>query len=77
MGYFSSIDLEVREMIADGYTREQIARAFPILTKEDLDMYFEDDCDYSPEDDGQPTEAEEWADYMGGDDNFYEYSDNF
>ena len=28
----------------------------------------EADCDDDYEDDGQPTEYEEWQDYMGGDD---------
>jgi len=32
------------------------------------DFYDEDEDDCEPEHDGQPTEYEEWQDFMGGDD---------
>jgi len=32
-------------------------------------------CDDEPEDDGQPSEYEEWQDYMGGDE-YYDHSEN-
>ena len=32
-------------------------------------------CDDEPEDDGQPSEYEEWQDYFGGDD-YYDHSEN-
>lgn len=67
MGFFSEIDVEVREMISSGSSRDAVANAFPMLTQSDLDMYFEDDHD-GDTDDGQPSEYEEWQDYMGGDD---------
>ena len=43
-----------------------------------MDMFDEtpmDECDFAfYEDDGQPDEAQEWADYMGGDD-YYDHSE--
>jgi len=63
MGYFSEMDVEIREMIEDGFTREQIARSFPILTESDLDAYFNDDADLDDGYDGQPDEAQEWHDF--------------
>lgn len=33
-----------------------------------LEHWVLDEEDYEDEDDGQPTEYEEWQDYMGGDD---------
>jgi hypothetical protein len=67
MGFFSEVDIEIREMIADGGSREQVAAAFPMVSVEELDRYFANDHD-GDESDGQPTEYEEWQDYMGGDD---------
>ena len=32
-------------------------------------------CDDEPEDDGQPSEYEEWQDYFGGDE-YYDHSEN-
>jgi len=34
-----------------------------------------DDTDDEPEDDGQPSEYEEWQDFMGGDE-YYDHSEN-
>ena len=34
-----------------------------------------EDVDDDPEDDGQPSEYEEWQDYMGGDE-YYDHSEN-
>ena len=45
MGFFSDLDIEVRNLIEEGATREQIAAAYPMLREDELDMYFADDCD--------------------------------
>lgn len=45
MGFFSDMDIEVREMIAAGATRKQIADSFPMLREDELDMYFDGDFD--------------------------------
>lgn len=45
MGFFSEIDIEVREMIATGATRKQVADLFPMLREDELDMYFDGDFD--------------------------------
>lgn len=45
MGFFSEIDIEIREAIAEGATREQIARDYPMLREDEVEMYFADDCD--------------------------------
>jgi len=34
-----------------------------------------DESDDEPEDDGQPSEYDEWQDYMGGDE-YYDHSEN-
>ena len=51
MGFFSEMDIEVREMIARGFDRKTIAQTFPLLSEQDLDYYFNDDHDgdYEPE----------------------------
>ena len=70
MGYFSDLDIEIRDLVATGASREVVARAFPQLTEEVLESYMADahDGDFEDEDDGQPTEYEEWQDLYGGDD---------
>lgn len=45
MGFFSEIDIEVREMIAAGATRKQVEDSYPMLREDEVDMYFEDDHD--------------------------------
>ena len=45
MGFFSEIDIEVREMIAAGATRKQVADSYPMLREDEIDMYFSDDHD--------------------------------
>lgn len=40
--------------------------ATPICSQCGVEMFLDDDDDY--EDDGQPTEYEEWQDFYGGDD---------
>jgi hypothetical protein len=45
MGFFSEIDIEVREMIAAGATRKQVEDSYPMLREDEVDMYFDDDHD--------------------------------
>jgi hypothetical protein len=45
MGFFSEMDIEVREMIADGATRKQVADSYPMLREDEIDMYFDGDFD--------------------------------
>jgi hypothetical protein len=77
MGFFSEMDIEVRDMINSGASRVQIANAYPMLAPHEVAAYFDNDHDgdsdageefFEQEDDGQPTMYEEYQDYMGGDD---------
>ena len=45
MGFFSELDIEVREMIAAGATRKQVENSYPMLREDEVDMYFDDDHD--------------------------------
>ena len=45
MGFFSEIDIEVREMIVAGATRKQVEDSYPMLREDEIDMYFADDHD--------------------------------
>lgn len=45
MGFFSELDIEVREMIAAGATRKQVEDSYPMLREDEVDMYFDDDHD--------------------------------
>ena len=64
MGFFSEIDIEIREAIAEGATREQIARDYPMLREDEVEMYFADDCDS----DVYPEERDyQFDDSMDGD----------
>lgn len=69
MGYFSELDIEVRDMVAAGVCREALAQNYPELTETELDRYMADDHDGDEdEDDGQPSMYEEYQDLYGGDD---------
>tara|TARA_R110000824_G_scaffold48118_2_gene136033 strand:- start:3378 stop:3608 length:231 start_codon:yes stop_codon:yes gene_type:complete len=41
----------------------------------DAETEYDIEYDDEPEDDGQPSEYEEWQDYMGGDE-YYDHSEN-
>lgn len=45
MGFFSEIDIEIREMIADGASWKQVRAAFPMLRDDEIDDYFVNECD--------------------------------
>jgi hypothetical protein len=45
MGFFSELDIEVREMIEAGATRKQVQDRFPVLREDEVDAYFDDDHD--------------------------------
>ena len=72
MGFFTEQESEVIDMYkVDGMKEQEIAKATGLTLLEVnsiLDKYESGEVDYSEEDDGQPTEYEEWQDYMGGDD---------
>ena len=72
MGFFTEQESEVIDMYSvDGMKEQEIAKATGLTLLEVnsiLDKYESGEVDYSEEDDGQPTEYEEWQDYMGGDD---------
>ena len=57
MGIFSEIDMQIREMILDGYTREEIAKQFPEMKEEEIDSYFDNDVDYDDSMDGDAESA--------------------
>ena len=70
----NNIEAIVIEMLEAGIDVERIAQLLDLTKEQVLDI--EDyacenrDCD---EADGQPSEYEEWQDYMGGDDNFRDW----
>ena len=41
---------------------------------EEHDYDLDDECGFDDEHDGQPDEAQEWADFMGGDE-YYDHSE--
>jgi hypothetical protein len=84
MGFFSDIDIEINEMVANGATRTMVANSYPMLREDEVDSYFGEadytvsDADASDdEDDGQPTMYEEYQDLYGGDDSFDYPADPF
>lgn len=64
MGFFSEMDIEVREMISRGASRSNIANVYPMLNDVELDEYFGDSSD----DDIAEQEAFELADSFGEND---------
>lgn len=65
MGYFSELDIIVREMIADGATRNQVQDRFPVLREDEVDAYFNEDFDDEERD---PAEYDyQYDDSMDGD----------
>lgn len=58
-------ETEEKKMSNDYEEMEQESRLFPWIDDEGQEWDIEDDYDY---DDGQPSEYDEWQDYMGGDD---------
>jgi hypothetical protein len=76
MGFFSDIDIEISDMVANGATRTMVANSYPMLREDEIDAFFGEpdysitDTDASDEDeeDGQPTMYEEYQDLHGGDD---------
>ena len=72
MGFFTEQESDVIDMyMVDGMKEEEIAKSTGLTVLEVhsiLDKYESGEADSSQEDDGQPTEYEEWQDYMGGDD---------
>jgi len=73
MGFFSELDIEVREMIAAGATRKQVEDSYPMLREDEVDMYFEDDHDGdyfgdNGSEEKDPSEYDyQYADSMDGD----------
>jgi hypothetical protein len=69
MGFFSEMDIEVREMIADGATRKQVADSYPMLREDEIDMYFSDDHDgdYFGDNGSEEKDPSEYDDSMDGD----------
>tara|TARA_Y100000296_G_C5119936_1_gene229831 strand:- start:746 stop:982 length:237 start_codon:yes stop_codon:yes gene_type:complete len=63
--------IETQSIEADAHeeTREGIRRSKPFM-----DDYLPEQ-DEPEEDDGQPSEYDEWQDYMGGDE-YYDHSEN-
>ena len=64
-------ETEEKKMPNDYEEMEQESRLFPWIDDEGQEWDIEDD--YYDYDDGQPSEYDEWQDYMGGDDNFSDY----
>lgn len=70
MGY-DNCGPDFDDYYADQYDRDREDDDMLFDEALDTDEDCEDDCDF--EDDGQPTEYEEWQDYMGGDDDPRDY----
>lgn len=65
------------DMSEEMHEDENLSRpAFVNDDEEDLRLA-EDECDIDYEDDGQPTEYEEWQDFMGGDDSDHGQYDDY
>lgn len=69
MSYMSELDIEIREAIESGCDWHEIVRLYESKVGFDnLADLWDEYHGGEPENDGQPTEYEEWQDYMGGDD---------
>ena len=58
--------------VGDG---NRIRRCVELVAKARQESEERNGSDDEPEDDGQPSEYEEWQDYMGGDE-YYDHSEN-
>ena len=63
MGYFSNLELDVESMAEDGYQANEIAEALQITFDEVMAILERLDELAFEENDGQPTEQEEWASF--------------
>jgi len=63
MGYFSNLELDVESMAEDGYQATEIAEALNMTFDEVMAVLERLDAAYWAENDGQPTEQEEWASF--------------
>jgi len=50
MGFFSDIDIEILDMVAEGATRDEVLAKYSFLTERELDKYFGQEYDYSATD---------------------------
>ena len=82
MGFFSEIDIEVREMIVAGATRKQIEDSYPMLREDEVDMYFsgDHDGDYFGDNGSEEKDPSEYdyaydAEYDGQPDEAQEWHD--
>jgi hypothetical protein len=50
MGFFSELDIEINDMIAEGATRSEVLAKYSFLSERELEAYFNRDFDYSIED---------------------------
>jgi hypothetical protein len=67
MGRMSELHAEIVELLNEGEGAEIIAKRLNIPYEWVTDVE-EWACGYQDSDDGQPSEYQEWQDYMGGDD---------
>jgi hypothetical protein len=49
MGFFSDVDIDIIDMIAEGATRDEVLAKYSFLTERELDKYFGQEYDYSIE----------------------------
>ena len=87
----TAIENQIREADAHADTREDVGKIVPVIVTVDelppiprvpfnpphqvVELANADDTDDEPEDEGQPSEYEEWQDFMGGDE-YYDHSEN-
>ena len=64
-------ETEEKKMPNDYEEMEQESRLYPWIDDEGQEWV--DNWDLVDDDDGQPSEYDEWQDYMGGDDNFSDW----
>ena len=73
--YRAYSETEEKKMPNDYEEMEQESRLYPWIDDagQEWEVSDAEGWDEEYEDDGQPSEYDEWQDYMGGDDNFSDY----
>jgi hypothetical protein len=66
--YRAYSETEEKKMPNDYEEMEQESRLYPWLDLAMTDEYYDEEWDEEYEDDGQPSEYDEWQDVYGGDD---------
>ena len=72
MSKMSELDISIREDISSGMYLDEVLRRYSLVMSADSIIQIWEEINGTAEgdesNDGQPTEYQEWQDYMGGDD---------